>query len=55
MRILTVRRPQKYNHILSSVVQLYHKFPYADEVEIYKALLLASEFPTFYEHFSLYA
>ena len=32
-----------------------HLFPRADEVEFYKALLLAPDFPTFYEHFSLYA
>ena len=32
-----------------------NRFPCADEVEVSKALLLASEFPTFCEHFSLYA
>ena len=45
------RRLQQYKHILSCVVQLRHKFPRADEVEFYKALLPASEFPTFYERF----
>ena len=46
-----IRRPQQQKHISSCVVQLCHRFPCADEVEFYKALLLASEFPTFYEHF----
>ena len=36
---------------LSCVVQLCNKSPCSYEVEVYKVLLLALEFPIFYEHF----
>ena len=50
-----IRRPQQHKRISSSVVQLCNKFPCADSVEVYNALLLASEFAPFFSIFSWYA
>ena len=55
MRILLDVGFNNTSIFLSCVVQLCHRFPCASEVEVNKALLLESEFPTFYEHFSIFA
>ena len=54
MRILIQSSASTMQAYLSCVVQLCDKFPCACYVEVHKALLLASEFPTFYEHFFIF-
>ena len=49
-----IRRHRQYKHILSCVSNDCGKFPRGNLLVFYKALLLASEFPTFYRRCSWY-
>ena len=52
IEISKTRQLRQYKRIWSCVSQQCRRFPrYFGTLKFYKALLLASEFPTFYENF----